>query len=149
MANNFDVLKAMSRANGKIQLAPLANIISVRKVKAGTQVTIGVAGDLVADFARGRFVGGLVLADREEFELTAKEIDGQVCPACGSELRESAGILSFCPCCDQLRVAGDDGRPREITPAELLNLQSAPGWPRLERAMRRSREIWEAERKPS
>ena len=66
MANisNFDVLKAMT----KIQLAPLGNITNMKKVKAGTQVTIGVGGDVIFGLMNDAYVGGLILADKKEFD---------------------------------------------------------------------------------
>jgi hypothetical protein len=75
--NNFDVMKEMGARNGGIQLAPLSNIVSVRKVKAGTQVTIGVGGDLVASIGFGKFCGGLILCDKEEFEALKAEMEGR------------------------------------------------------------------------
>lgn len=67
--NNFDVLKRMGEENLDVRLAPLDNITNLRKVNAGTQITIGVAGDLVAAIGiEGKFVGGLILADKKQFE---------------------------------------------------------------------------------
>ncbi len=73
--NNFDVLKKMGELNGKIQMAPLGNIIHVKKVRAGTEITIGVAGDLVTAVFAGDFVGGLVLADKKEFDKLKAEME--------------------------------------------------------------------------
>jgi hypothetical protein len=73
--NNFDVLKEMGQRNLKIQLAPLYNVTSLKKTKHGTQVTIGVAGDIVAALGlENKFVGGLILADKEEFNRTKSEM---------------------------------------------------------------------------
>jgi hypothetical protein len=77
--NNFDVLKRMGENNGKIQLAPLTNIVNLKKVKAGTQITIGVAGDVVSAIGiEGRFVGGLILADKEEFNRTKAAMEAEL-----------------------------------------------------------------------
>ena len=73
--NNFDVMKAMCASNGKIQIAPLGNILSMRKTKKGTQLTIGVAGDVIMGMMAGEYVGGLILCDRAEFEETARAIE--------------------------------------------------------------------------
>ncbi len=73
--NNFDVLKAMAAANGKIRLAPLSNITNMRKVKAGTQLTMGVEGDVLMQITLGQLVGGLILADKDEFEAMAKSME--------------------------------------------------------------------------
>lgn len=73
--NNFDVLKEMGVRNMKISLSPLDNIVNLSKVKLGTQVTIGVAGDLVAALGiEHKFVGGLILADKDEFNGIRSEM---------------------------------------------------------------------------
>ena len=67
--NNFDVLKAMCARNLDIHIAPLSNITNLKKVKAGTQVTIGVGGDWVAKLGLEQaYVGGLLLANKEQFD---------------------------------------------------------------------------------
>jgi hypothetical protein len=45
--NNFDVLKRMSADGCDIRLASGNNILNMKKVKAGTQITIGVEGDVL------------------------------------------------------------------------------------------------------
>lgn len=76
--NNFDVLKVMGERNLDIRLAPFANVTNLRKVRAGTQVTIGVEGDVVAAIGlQGRFVGGLILADKAQFEETKRELEAE------------------------------------------------------------------------
>ena len=72
--NGFDVLKAMSVANKDIRMAPLSNILRVQLTKAGTQITIGFEGDVVGAIANGRFVGGLILADAQQFAETEREL---------------------------------------------------------------------------
>ena len=73
--NNFDVLKEMGVRDMKVGLSPLDNIVNLKKVKQGTQVTIGVAGDLVAALGiERRFVGGLILADKDEFNALKSEM---------------------------------------------------------------------------
>lgn len=65
---HFDICKAMSQRGMDIQIAPLENVTNLRKVKAGTQVTIGVAGDMVAAIGlEGNYVGGLLLCNREQY----------------------------------------------------------------------------------
>jgi hypothetical protein len=74
--NNFDVLKRMGERSLNIQLSPLDNITNLKKVKAGTQVTIGVAGDVVAALGlEHKFVGGLILADKEQFNAVKAEME--------------------------------------------------------------------------
>ena len=73
--NNFDVLKEMGVRDMKVGLSPLDNIVNLKKVKHGTQVTIGVAGDLVAALGiEHKFVGGLILADKDEFNALKSEM---------------------------------------------------------------------------
>ena len=74
-ANHFIVLKVMAEESPDIRLAPLANIIRIQKTKAGTQVTIGVEGDLVSSIYLGKFVGGLILADKEQFNATKARLE--------------------------------------------------------------------------
>lgn len=73
--NNFDVLKEMGVRDMKVAVSPLHNIVNLKKVKQGTQVTIGVAGDLVAALGiEHKFVGGLILADKDEFDTIKSEM---------------------------------------------------------------------------
>lgn len=74
--NNFDVLRAMGDAEQDIRVAPLSNVIYMQRTKKGTQITIGVDGDVVAGLAKGRFVGGLILADKEQFEAMRRALEG-------------------------------------------------------------------------
>jgi hypothetical protein len=73
--NNFDVLKEMGARNMQVSLSTLDNITNLRKIKAGTQVTIGVAGDVVAALGlENKYVGGLILADKKEFSAVKSEM---------------------------------------------------------------------------
>lgn len=73
--NNFDVLKIMGERNMDLRLAPLSNIINLKKVLAGTHVTIGVEGDVVSALGlESRFVGALILADKKQFDLVKAEL---------------------------------------------------------------------------
>ena len=74
-ANNFDVMKAMSERDQRILLAPVSNILRATKTKLGTQITIGVEGNLVGAIMRGEFVGGLILADKVQFRATKAELE--------------------------------------------------------------------------
>jgi hypothetical protein len=75
-ANSFDVFKIMCASdNKKLQLSPLGNILGAKKVKAGTQVTIGVSGNVVTGITFGQYVGGLILCDKDEFERIAKMLE--------------------------------------------------------------------------
>lgn len=72
--NGFDVMKAMSAKERDIRLAPIGNVTRVQKTKRGTLVTIGVEGDVIAGLAQGRFLGGLILCDREDWRKTEAEL---------------------------------------------------------------------------
>lgn len=74
----FDVLKIMCARNLNIQLAPMENIAELKKVRAGTEVTIGVAGDMVGAIFKGKFLGGLILADKDQFDEIKRELEAQV-----------------------------------------------------------------------
>ena len=71
----FDVLKVMCRRNMDVRLSTLENLLKVRKVKAGTNITIGFGDDVVGALAVGKFLGGLLLADRKQFEAVRKELE--------------------------------------------------------------------------
>lgn len=75
--NNYDVLKEMGERRLDIRLAPLSNItnLNYRKKVNGTDVTIGVQGNVVADLGlTHKFVGGLILADKQEFDSVKSEL---------------------------------------------------------------------------
>jgi hypothetical protein len=70
----FDVFKRMVDVDDKaLELAPLNNIIHLKAVNAGTQVTIGVGRNILNDILDGRLVGGLILCNKEQFEKVKKE----------------------------------------------------------------------------
>ena len=77
--NNFDVLKEMGLRNLDIRCAPLDNITNMRKVKAGTQITIGFAGDVINSILTGELIGMFILADKRQFnDLKSELVDGSV-----------------------------------------------------------------------
>jgi hypothetical protein len=68
----------MMRAdNQALKLAPLGNILGAdyNQKARGTKVTIGVDGNIVGDILNGKFVGGLILVDKVEFERVKKEME--------------------------------------------------------------------------
>lgn len=73
--NNFDILKIMGERNMDIRLAPLSNVLNIQKVKMGTKVTIGIDGDIVTKFLNDGYVGGLILADANQFENIKNELE--------------------------------------------------------------------------
>ena len=73
---HFDICKAMAISGQDIRMSGLENVINLRKVKAGTQVTIGVYGDLVEAIGiENKFVGGLLLIDRQQYFAMKKALE--------------------------------------------------------------------------
>lgn len=89
--NNFDVLKEMGKRSMNIQLAPLGNITNMRMVKAGTQITIGVAGNVIGSITLGEFVGGLILADKAQFEQIKAELEAAIQSPVNSDAQPESG----------------------------------------------------------
>lgn len=69
------MLKAMVDADGKILLVPLSNVFRLKRVKHGAHLTIAVPGEVMDGIVEGRYVGGLVLADRKEFVAIKRKIE--------------------------------------------------------------------------
>lgn len=77
--DNFDVLSKMSAANKEIMLAPLSNITAAQSGKDGYgRVTIAVPNDAIQilSLSDGYYVGGLLLANAEQFNETKKDMEG-------------------------------------------------------------------------
>lgn len=73
--NSFDVLKEMSVREMDIRLATLKNIIGVRIVGKGGQVTIAVNLQTAHDLlTKKHFAGGLILADEVQFNEVTREL---------------------------------------------------------------------------
>lgn len=71
IVNNFDVLKRMSADNLDIRLG--TDILNMKTVKAGTQITMGIAGDVLNPIFRGELHACLIIYDKKQFnELKAK-----------------------------------------------------------------------------
>lgn len=74
--NNFDVLKEMGKRNLDIRLFPLENFVAAKTHSLGGQVTWGVNRDTIMDLlANKQFCGGLILADKTQFDALAKELE--------------------------------------------------------------------------
>jgi hypothetical protein len=72
----MDVFKVMIERNmPEIKMASLNNISNMAKVKAGTKVTIGVAGDVINPILNGDLCGGLILADAKTFRQIKQELE--------------------------------------------------------------------------
>lgn len=78
---HFDICKQMAIENLDIQMAPLDNVTDLRKVKAGTNVTIGVGGDMVAAIGlEHKYVGGLLLINREQYFAMKAKLEASETP---------------------------------------------------------------------
>lgn len=75
--NNWDVLKTMSARNMDIGLAPLSNLegATYNQRKGGSLVRIGYPGNILAGIARHEYIGGLILANAEQYEQVRKELE--------------------------------------------------------------------------
>lgn len=71
--NNFDVLKKMAADELDIRMAP--DILRMQKVKAGTQVTVGIPGNVCGQIMTGELVGCLLLWNKKQFDETKKALE--------------------------------------------------------------------------
>jgi hypothetical protein len=70
--NNFDVLKRMADEDKKIQLCTTITQMNYSAKKGGTEVSVGVPGNVCFEVQSGRMVGFLLLYDVAQFnELKA------------------------------------------------------------------------------
>jgi hypothetical protein len=77
-AGHFDICKEMARRSMDIRMSLLENVtnVSYSKRTKGTTVSIGVHGNLVAAIGLdNKFVGGLLLCDREQYYAIARELE--------------------------------------------------------------------------
>lgn len=73
--NNFDVLKHMCADNLDIRLG--TDVVNMLRVKAGTQITMGIGGDQVASIYTGQTVACLILYNKEQFEAMKKKLEAE------------------------------------------------------------------------
>ena len=74
---HFEICREMAKRGMDIRMSLLENVTNVRfsQKTQGTTVSIGIDGNLVAAIALERkFVGGLLLCDREQYFAIAKEL---------------------------------------------------------------------------
>jgi hypothetical protein len=68
----------MSSENKRILAASAENILSMKKVKAGSQITFGVEGDVLMQIYSGKLIATLLLIDFEQFkEMKTKMEKGE------------------------------------------------------------------------
>jgi hypothetical protein len=73
LINNFDVLKRMAADNKDIRLGN--DFLGAKAVKAGSQVTIGIAGNVLAQIMTGELRCCLILFNKEEFNEIKKKME--------------------------------------------------------------------------
>ncbi len=66
--NNFDVLKRMCADNKDIRMG--TDVLNMKAVKAGSQITMGIAGNVLAKVMFGELNACLILFDKKQFEQT-------------------------------------------------------------------------------
>jgi hypothetical protein len=75
---HFDICKEMARRGKDIRMSMLENVTDLRYSKRtkGTSVTIGVDGNIVGALGiENKFVGGLLLCDREQYFAIRTELE--------------------------------------------------------------------------
>lgn len=74
---HFDICKEMAHRGLDIRLSTLDNITNMALVhkKRDTNITIGVSGDVLNPIFRGKFIGGLLLCDKEQYFAIKKELE--------------------------------------------------------------------------
>ena len=91
---HFDICREMARRNMDIRMSLLENVtnVSYSKRTQGTTVSIGVYGNIVAAIGvENKFVGGLLLCDREQYFAIAKELEAATdLAALNKELADAA-----------------------------------------------------------
>lgn len=71
----FDILKVMTDRNMDIRLSTLDNITNLELKKGNSFIRIGFSGDVVNGIANNEFVGGLLLARKEQWEEIRRELE--------------------------------------------------------------------------
>jgi hypothetical protein len=76
MAGHFDICREMAKRGMDIRMSLLENVtnLSYSKRTKGTTVSIGIDGNLVGAIFNNKFVGGLLLCDREQYFAIKKEL---------------------------------------------------------------------------
>jgi len=70
--NNFDVLKQMSKQGMDIRMG--TDLLNMKAVKAGSQITMGIAGNVLAALMFGELNACLILFNRKQFDETKSEM---------------------------------------------------------------------------
>lgn len=71
--NNFEAMSTMAKTDKDIRMAPLSNIVEMKKTKNGCKLTIMVENELMDKIALNKLTGGLYLMDKEQFFEVMKD----------------------------------------------------------------------------
>lgn len=74
---HFDICKVMCERNMDIRLSTLDNITNMQLTHKGkdTNITIGFFGNVLAGIYSGKFIGGLLLCDKEQYFKIKEELE--------------------------------------------------------------------------
>lgn len=74
--SSFAVFDAMCDANSSgLRAAPISNIVNMKKVKAGCQITFGCEADVMDLVLAQKVFGGFIIADKEEFQKFKEKLE--------------------------------------------------------------------------
>lgn len=73
----FDILKAMTDRNMDVRLSTLDNITNLELKKGNTFIRIGMSGDVLNGIAKGKFIGGFLIADKDQWNKIKQELEMQ------------------------------------------------------------------------
>jgi len=73
--STFDVLDRMASDDKDIRVG--TDVLSAKRVKAGTQVTMGIAGDAVSGLLSQKYVYWLLIFDKEQYDETRAVMESE------------------------------------------------------------------------
>jgi hypothetical protein len=76
--SNFDVLKRMGDEDKDIRMATAEHILRMQKVKAGTQITFGVQGDVIGEIHNRMLGGCFLLFNWEQFKEVRARMESEI-----------------------------------------------------------------------
>ena len=83
---HFDILKVMCERNMDIRLSTLDNVTNLQLTHKGkdTKITIGFYGNVLDGIYHGKFIGGMLLCDKEQYFEIKAELEQRPAPAVGT-----------------------------------------------------------------
>lgn len=74
---HFDILKVMCERNLDIRLSPLDNVTDMQLTHKGkdTRITIGFYGNVLMGIYSGKFIGGMLLCDKDQYFKIKEELE--------------------------------------------------------------------------